>query len=540
MTEELAEPLKEEEKGYRDASIAPLIPEFIIPKDQLPVEDFKEDRKPKNERRGINKNRRKEMKHAETNVRANSLRLCPSVIQPVACKFGEKCTSEHDIKSILREKTTGYSRRIYACRFGNAHMDSKAEQIEKTPEIEYSPTLNTSSIQIQMALRKKEFDFGRCEEALKMFKEEKLGSMESEPRKLSMESLSGLKYLAPLTTVGNLPFRRLCVEYGADITCSEMLIATNLLMGSPSEYALLKRHPCEKIFGVQLAGGYADTMSKAAQIIVDNYEVDFLDINMGCPIDLINQKGGGCALPTRPTKMLETIATMKKVMKGCPLTVKLRTGLKEGNLKAHETVALMKKDEMTTPDLITFHPRSKEQRYSRLANWDFTFPVAQEAGKTPFWACGDVLSWEDYCERLETYPIQGVMIGRGALIKPWIFTEIDERRTWDISSKERFDMLTRFVGYGLDHWGSDDSGVERTRKFLLELLSFQCRYIPAGILEVLPQKINDRPPRYRGRDDLETLLSSPRAEDWIAISKMLLGPTPEGFTFIPKHKASSY
>ncbi|PIO65363.1 hypothetical protein TELCIR_12976 [Teladorsagia circumcincta] len=132
------------------------------------------------------------------------------------------------------------------------------------------------------------------------------------------------------------------------------------------------------------------------------------------------------------------------------------------------------------------------------------------------------------------------MIGRGALIKPWIFTEIDERRTWDISASERLDLMKQFVNYGLDHWGSDDAGVERTRRFLLEWLSFQCRYIPVGILERIPQRMNDRPPLYYGRNDLETLLSSHRASDWIDISRMLLGPTPDGFTFIPKHKASSY
>ncbi|EGT36407.1 hypothetical protein CAEBREN_19524 [Caenorhabditis brenneri] len=536
----------------RDANVAPIKEEFILPKEEyeLPAEV---QALPKRERRGMNKSRRKDMKHAETRIRAAAVRLCPSVIQPVACKFGEKCNCEHDISAFLEKKPADISSECplydvrgtcpfsYACRFGSAHIDESGKQAEKTPEKPYEATTNCHSMKIQVALRKHEYDFGKTEKALEAIKNETIGAMWQEPKlKLDMKKLDGKKYLAPLTTVGNLPFRRICVDYGADITCGEMALATSILSGAASEYSLLKRHPSEKIFGVQLAGGFADTMAKAAQIVVENFDVDFVDINMGCPIDVVNQKGGGCSLATRPNKLHEVLAATKSVLGDVPMTVKIRTGLKEGILKAPETIEFMKKNPYHLPDLITFHPRSKEQRYTKLANWDYTHPVFEAAKPVPLWVCGDVLSWEDYYERLENYPCNGIMIGRGALIKPWIFTEIDERRTWDITATERFDLLKKFVSYGLDHWGSDDAGVERTRRFLLEFLSFQCRYIPVGILERLPQRINDRPPRYQGRNELETLLSSQKADDWIEISTRLLGPTPEGFTFIPKHKASSY
>lgn len=134
----------------------------------------------------------------------------------------------------------------------------------------------------------------------------------------------------------------------------------------------------------------------------------------------------------------------------------------------------------------------------------------------------------------------GVMLGRGALIKPWIFTEIKEQKLWDISSQERFDILKKYTNYGLEHWGSDSRGVENTRRFMLEWLSFLYRYIPVGLLENPPQKINERPPYYKGRDELETLMASPAASDWIKLSEMLLGKVPDGFRFIPKHKANSY
>ena len=69
-------------------------------------------------------------------------------------------------------------------------------------------------------------------------------------------------------------------------------------------------------------------------------------------------------------------------------------------------------------------------------------------------------------------------------------------------------MLKDYVKFGLMHWGSDAQGVENTRRFLLEWLSFLCRYVPVGLLERLPARLNDRPPIYHGRSDLETLMVS--------------------------------
>ncbi|KAM6958851.1 tRNA-dihydrouridine(47) synthase [NAD(P)(+)]-like [Aplochiton taeniatus] len=342
-------------------------------------------------------------------------------------------------------------------------------------------------------------------------------------------------YLAPLTTCGNLPFRRVCKRFGADITCGEMAMCTNLLQGQSSEWALLKRHESEDIFGVQLEGCFPDTMTRCAELINNNIDVDFVDINSGCPIDLVYKKGGGCGLMTRTNKYEQIVRGMNYVL-DVPLTVKIRTGVQEKTNVAHKLIPEMKKWGVS---MITLHGRSREQRYTKLADWDYISTCSELARPVPLFGNGDILSYEDAMKARET-GVSGIMIARGALIKPWIFTEIKDRRDWDISSSERMDILRDFSHNGLEHWGSDTQGLEKTRTFLLEWLSFLCRYIPIGLLERVPQKINERPPYYMGRDYMESLMASQHVGDWIKISEMLLGPVPKNFNFLPKHKAHAY
>ncbi|XP_075759111.1 tRNA-dihydrouridine(47) synthase [NAD(P)(+)]-like isoform X1 [Pelodiscus sinensis] len=347
--------------------------------------------------------------------------------------------------------------------------------------------------------------------------------------------IQGKLYLAPLTTCGNLPFRRICKRFGADVTCGEMAVCTNLLQGQSSEWALLKRHYTEDIFGVQLEGAFPDTMTRCAELLNQTIEMDFVDINVGCPIDLVYKKGGGCALMNRSNKFEQIVRGMNSVL-DVPLTVKIRTGVQEKVNLAHKVIPNIRK---WGASMVTLHGRSREQRYTKVADWEYIAECAKLASPMPLFGNGDILSYEDANRAMQT-GVSGVMIARGALIKPWIFTEVKEQRHWDISSSERFDILKDFTNYGLEHWGSDTQGVEKTRKFMLEWLSFLCRYIPTGLLEHLPQKINERPPYYMGRDYLETLMASQNVDDWIKISEMLLGPVPTNFTFLPKHKANSY
>ena len=140
--------------------------------------------------------------------------------------------------------------------------------------------------------------------------------------------------------------------------------------------------------------------------------------------------------------------------------------------------------------LLKIHGRSRLQRYSRLANWEYISQVASgqstDLPQIPLIGNGDIFSYTDYEDKIlkrvnnesddgndnKNNLLPTAMLGRGALIKPWLPTEIKERRHWDISANERFDMLKDFVRFGLEHWGSDQQGVNQTRRFLLEWISF--------------------------------------------------------------------
>lgn len=355
-------------------------------------------------------------------------------------------------------------------------------------------------------------------------------------------------YLAPLTTVGNLPFRRLCKALGADVTCSEMAMATNLLQGHKSEWALLKRHPSEDLFGVQICGGYPDAVAQTAEMLDNNISLDFLDLNCGCPIDLVCNKGAGSTLLTKLERLEQVVRAASRSI-SCPFTFKVRKGYNDNNDIAH---TFLPRAAEWGACAVTLHGRTRQQRYSRRADWDYIARCSKAVAPTGLQLIGngDVFSYSEYKERMDSGRGDGdvdgpgglatCMIARAALIKPWIFTEIKEQREWDISAGERLELLKKFCNAGLEHWGSDSKGVETTRRFLMEWLSFLHRYIPIGLLERLPCHLHWRPPAYAGRNDLETLFASSSASDWVRISEMLLGPTPAGFNFAPKHKSNAY
>lgn len=384
--------------------------------------------------------------------------------------------------------------------------------------------------------------------------------------------------LAPLTTQGNLPFRRLCISLGAQFTYSEMAMSVPLLQGARSEWALMKAHDLELAqptftpsldspivseysydqskdfrFGAQIAGNKPWNVLKATEALTALLPggLRVIDLNCGCPIDLVYREGAGSALLDQPTKLEKILRGMNSVSGEVPVSVKIRTGTKDNRPTAQKLIDRLVLGGQEASDrglgppgvaAITLHGRSRQQRYTRKADWEYIAecsalikrlqakeddltdtireadPRSRPPGtKTFFLGNGDCYSHEHYNAHLEQAGVSTVMVGRGALMKPWVFEEIATNQYLDKSASERLGYVEQFVRFGLEAWGSDEIGVGTTRRFLLEWLSFTCRYVPVGLLDVLPPNLQERPPAYRGRNELETLLASENYRDWIKI-----------------------
>ncbi len=286
---------------------------------------------------------------------------------------------------------------------------------------------------------------------------------------------SGTEILAPLTKGGNLPFRRLCAEvFGAEILYSEMAYARYVVKGEARERALLRRHPSERYFGVQFAALQTEEALSAAQIAQD-MGADFIDINCGCPIDDVVRRGLGSALLRRPKALFRLVEHLAKNLT-IPVTVKIRLGFKEGEENALE---IARGVEAAGAQALTIHGRTREQRYARAADWQAIRAVA-ESISIPVIGNGDILTHYEAETRRQVSGVASVMIGRGALIKPWIFSEIRSKGTDEYPPLKRIEILCTFTRFLKEHFGDDELGTRRIMKFLpwhLELFS-RYRYLP--------------------------------------------------------------
>lgn len=280
----------------------------------------------------------------------------------------------------------------------------------------------------------------------------------------------GLVIMAPMATGGNLPYRRLCREYGAVRTCSEMVLAHKLVKGG--ERPLIRHHESETDFGVQIAGKKPEVMAAAAEMAVAS-GANFIDLNFGCPIDLIVNKGAGAALLKRASKLTEIVAAVRAAVE-VPLSVKLRLGYAE---KKMNVVDLAQRVEEAGANAVAIHGRTRNQRYSKSARWKLIDEAQSKVG-IPIIGNGDLLTIWDLEKRRQETSVSSFLVARGALKKPWIFQEFAEGKAIYPSVAERWAIMYRYYELACEHFGDDEKGLVRVRRFFLWHLNFWYRYHP--------------------------------------------------------------
>jgi len=583
---------------------------------------------------GKRKKQQGQNKERSFGVFSDTIRLCNSVawtpeFSPRPCNKGERCNALHDLRKYLKEgrradvevfggkcpvfEQHGRCSSGWRCLFLSSHMkeieheDGRKELVligdsdkssagSDEPEEKRIGVVNDVPPGIKLDLSRKRVNFEKSDKYLEwLAKDTELYRVHHHRLKDDVDEARDYRAqyvepplkpsekrriyfgretpaLAPLTTQGNLPFRRLCVELGAEITYSEMALGLPVLQGQKADWTLMRAHeneitpprfnpggPVERgydnskdlKFGVQITANAPWIAIKTTEALTRFLpHVRLIDVNCGCPIDMVFKTGAGSALLDTPSKLERMIRGMNAVSGDVPITAKIRMGVRDDKLTAQKLIERLSlggpemRDQQGAPGCaaVTLHGRTRQQRYTRAADWSYIAECAAtikqynatkdsltdtiremeenslpNGGKMYFLGNGDCYSHVDYFDHVDNAKVDTVMIGRGALVKPWIFEEIEKGQYLDKSASERLTYIEKFARYGMEAWGSDELGLNYTRRFMLEFLSFFNRYVPIGLLEHLPPNLNERPPAYRGRDDLETLLASKDYKDWIKI-----------------------
>ena len=280
---------------------------------------------------------------------------------------------------------------------------------------------------------------------------------------LSAEKLKSGALLAPMAGVADRSMRELCMEFGAIGCIGEMASSKGISMNDRKSSELLSLSDAERPAGVQIFGDVPEIMAKAIETCM-KYSPDFIDINMGCPAPKVAGNGGGSALMKRPELAAEIVAQCVKVSP-VPITVKMRAGWDAENINAPELAVLC---EQAGAAAITVHGRTRKQMYAPPVDLDVIAEVKRRVKKHTRHRkrrhsrrqerCGYVrknrLRWNNGC--------------RGALGRPWVFTQISEYLKSgnvlpDPPVDERMDIMLRHISALIANKG-DYIGIREARK----------------------------------------------------------------------------
>lgn len=261
-------------------------------------------------------------------------------------------------------------------------------------------------------------------------------------------------FLAPMAGVSDYPYRQLVREMGVKLLYTEMVSAKGYEYGNQRTKELIEFQKGEdgKI-AVQIFGEEADFLARAARDIEEEYNVDLIDINMGCPAKKIVKNGAGSALMKDLELAREIIEEVVQAV-SIPVTVKMRSGWSEENINAVELAQIA---EDAGAAAVAVHGRTRKQFYKGEADWDIIEEVSNSV-QIPVIANGDIFSAEDAEAVLHKTGCEGMMIGRAAQGNPWVFKEIIEylrtgKKPIPPTDEDKIDFAVKHIKLAVDFYG---------------------------------------------------------------------------------------
>lgn len=252
--------------------------------------------------------------------------------------------------------------------------------------------------------------------------------------------------LAPLAGISNPSYIKICEEMGVGYAVTELISAEAIIRNNKKTFDMLNGINSLNIpVAVQLFGSNPESISLAAKILTEKFNIKIIDINMGCPVPKVALRSQAGSALLKDVKKIEEI--VKSVVKAVnvPVTVKIRSGWDNDHINATEVAIACEK---AGASAIAIHARTRSQGYSGYADWNIIKKV-KESVKIPVIGNGDVTSVQKFKQMLDETNCDAIMIGRGCIGNPWLIKEcvdyLNNKKSEPVTIKDKIDMMKKHL-----------------------------------------------------------------------------------------------
>lgn len=237
--------------------------------------------------------------------------------------------------------------------------------------------------------------------------------------------------------ITNTAFRRLCQEYGGGLYVSEMVTSRALVERTEESMRLIGHHESERIRSVQLYGVDPKTISEAVTMLVAEDRADHIDLNFGCPVPKVTRKGGGAALPWKSDLFSAIVSSAVRAAGTTPVTVKMRKGIDADHLTFIDSGKAARDAGVAA---VALHGRTAADYYSGAADWDAIAELRAELPDVQVLGNGDIWSAQDAVRMMSQTGVDGIVVGRGCLGRPWLFADLEKAITRYLAGESNPDV----------------------------------------------------------------------------------------------------